>query len=85
MRPDKSVHPQKGSLLGASWIVISRVKTRIAILTILITHIGGLIALLITTHEPPSSSRNRQRTVDEVSTLFWDDRVNASGGVLRAH
>ena len=40
------------SLLGGSWVVISRVISRV---TILIPHIRGLITLLITTHEPPSN------------------------------
>ena len=42
------------SLLGGSWVVISRVISRV---TILITHIRGLIIILtplITTPEPPS-------------------------------
>ena len=39
------------SLLGGSWVVISGVISRV---TRLITHIRGLITLLITTHEPPS-------------------------------
>ena len=39
-------------LLGGSWVVISRVITRV---TILITHIRGLIAPLATRHEPPSN------------------------------
>ena len=39
------------SLLGGSWVVIGGVISRV---TILINHIKGLIALLITTHEPPS-------------------------------
>ena len=38
-------------LLGGSWVVISRVISRV---TILITHIKGLITRLRTTHEPPS-------------------------------
>ena len=38
-------------LLGGSWVVISRVISRVAIL---ITHIRGLLTPLITTHEPPS-------------------------------
>ena len=40
-------------LLGGSWVVISRV---ISSVTILITHIRGLITPLITTPEPPSAS-----------------------------
>ena len=43
-------------LLGGSWVVISRVISRV---TILITHFRGLITLLITTHEPPSTPRDR--------------------------
>ena len=42
----------KRGLLGGSWVVISRVISRI---TMVITYIGGLIAPLITTHEPPST------------------------------
>ena len=38
-------------LLGGSWVVISRVISRI---TMVITYIRGLITPLITTHEPPS-------------------------------
>ena len=38
-------------ILGGSWVVRSGVIIRV---TIVITHIKGLIALLITTHEPPS-------------------------------
>ena len=36
-------------ILGGSWVVISRVVSRV---TILITHITGLIALLITYNYP---------------------------------
>ena len=39
-------------LLGGSWLVISGVISKVSIV---ITHIRGLIALLITTHEPPST------------------------------
>ena len=38
--------------LGGSWVVISRVISRV---TILIIHIRRLITSLITTHEPPSN------------------------------
>ena len=38
-------------LLGGSWVVISRVISRI---TLVITDIWGLITPLITTHEPPA-------------------------------
>ena len=40
------------SLLGGSWVVISRV---IGSITTVITHIRGLLTPLITTLEPPSS------------------------------
>ena len=39
------------ALLGGSWGVISGVISKV---TIVITHIMGLITPLITTHEPPS-------------------------------
>ena len=38
-------------LLGGSWVVISGAITRV---TIVISHIRGLITRLITTHEAPS-------------------------------
>ena len=38
-------------LLGGSWVAISGVVSRV---TIIITHIVGLLTLLMTTHEPPS-------------------------------
>ena len=38
-------------VLGGSWVVTSRVISRI---TVVLTHIRGLIAPFITTHEPPS-------------------------------
>ena len=38
-------------LLGGSWVAISGVISRV---TIVITHIRGLITPLITPHEPPS-------------------------------
>ena len=40
-----------GGLLGASWVVISGVISKA---TTVITHIRGLVTVLITTHEPPS-------------------------------
>ena len=46
--------------LGGSWVVISRVTSRI---TVVITYIRGLITLLVTTHEPPSTPANRLREV----------------------
>ena len=49
-----------GGVLGGSWLVISGVISRV---TIVITHIRGLITPLITTHEPPSTpgQLNEQR------------------------
>ena len=46
-----SLH-SKTWLLGGSWAVISGVINKA---TRVITHIRGLITMLITTHEPPSS------------------------------
>ena len=40
-------------LLGGSWVVISGVISRV---TVVITYSRGLIAPLITTHEPPSKA-----------------------------
>ena len=57
-------------LLGGSWVVISRVRSRV---TILITHIKGLITPLITTHEPPSRVQGREmklRRLEVKDTLF---------------
>ena len=44
-------------VLGGSWVVISRVKSRV---TILITQIRGLRTPLITTPEPPSIAFHSQ-------------------------
>ena len=49
------------SLPGGSWVVRSRVISRV---TILITHIRGLITLLIATPEPPSS-------YSQIRVLSW--------------
>ena len=48
-------------LLGGSWVVISRVISRV---TIVITHIRGLITPLITTHEPPSVAHRSKNRCD---------------------
>ena len=45
------------------WVVISRVSRVISRVTILITHIKGLITLLITTPEPPSREEGLGRRV----------------------
>ena len=44
-----------GSVLGGSWVVISRV---ISLLIWVISIVSLLISPLITTHEPPSRSRD---------------------------
>ena len=54
-------------ILGDSCAVISGAISRI---TIAITHIGGLITLLITTHEPPSSRIRITRTSCQCRTEF---------------
>ena len=41
------------SYLGGSWVVISGAICKV---TIVITHLRGLITTLITTHEPPSKN-----------------------------
>ena len=48
--PLSQIPESVSKLLGGSWVLISRVISRV---TILITHIRGLITLLITTPEPP--------------------------------
>ena len=50
--PPKAEYLPARGLLGGSCVVTSRVISRVSIL---ITHIRGLITLLITTHEPPSN------------------------------
>ena len=41
--------------LGGPWVVISGVLSRV---TIMIANIRGLLTLLVTTHEPPSTRRD---------------------------
>ena len=50
LRPQQFMHDIR-LLLGGSWVVLSRVISRV---TILITHIKGLRTPLVTTPEPPS-------------------------------
>ena len=45
-------HVTRSAILGGTWVVII-ISGVISKVTILITHIRGLITLLITTHEPP--------------------------------
>ena len=55
-------------ILGGSWVVISGHISRV---TILITHIRGLITPLITTHEPPSTPLKEARSPIMCSTAFF--------------
>ena len=48
--------PQPTSPLGGSWVVISRVISRV---TVVISYVTGLITPLTTTHEPPSKDSRR--------------------------
>ena len=52
------------SILGGSWVAISRVISRITMLT---THFRGLITLLITAHEPGLSQRTQYPLIKEYS------------------
>ena len=49
--------PQSREPLGGSWVLLSRVISRV---TIHITHIRGLVTPPITTHEPPSTNPTPQ-------------------------
>ena len=63
---------QNASLLGGSWAVISGVISKV---TIVITHIRGLITPLTTTHEPPSTKQLFQTLVLSYWVL-WTFRVH---------
>ena len=41
------------TVLGGSWLDINVISRAISKVTILVTHIQGLLTPLITTHEPP--------------------------------
>ena len=56
-------------LLGGSWVVISRVISRV---TIPITHIRGLITPLKTTHEPPIMERKATRSRPPYHAVFTE-------------
>ena len=64
---DPLVEPFKGTLLGGSWVVISRV---ISPLIWVISIVTLLLTLLITTHEPPSKRRSKTRDVSDVEAPF---------------
>ena len=51
------------ALLGGSWVVISRVTSRITILT---TYIRGLMTPLTITHGPPSNPINQRPLADQL-------------------
>ena len=61
------LHPKGYTLLGGSWLVLSRTISRV---TILITYNRGLITPLITAHEPPS----------RLSTVYYLHRVHSRTG-----
>ena len=69
--------PADDLLLGGPWVVISGVTSRV---TILITHVRGLITLLVTTHEPPSRVC---RTACVSSTLAYMPLRTECNKVLR--
>ena len=68
------------SLLGGSWVVISRVISRISIV---ITHIRGLMTPLITNREPPSSQRKQQEAVSGVAPCSRPDISKADARLAR--
>ena len=56
-------HVTRSAILGGTWVVII-ISGVISKVTILITHIRGLITLLITTHGPPSTrAQQLQRNI----------------------
>ena len=65
LRRDLGAGAQFRPLLGGSWLVISRVISRI---TRVITHNRGLITPLIPTPEPPSTSRDGTLTLNPKAT-----------------
>ena len=78
---DVSVPGFWGGLLGGSWVVISGVISKV---TIVITHIRGLIVILISTHEPPSIEplliERKQPSRDEmVEALKKGERTYLNG------
>ena len=64
--------------LGGSWVVISRVTSRV---TILITQYGGLISPFRTAHEPPSKEAReaRSRFPDRTLSSRMDGTRNPGG------
>ena len=69
--------PTLDSLLGGSWAVISGVLSRV---TIVIAHIRGLITPLITTHEPPSESKETPAELRTPSVQIRLEPKSAAGG-----
>ena len=52
-------------LLGGSWVVICGIISRVSIV---ISHIRGLVTPLTTTHEPPSMHNEDERSWCEMPT-----------------
>ena len=75
--------PSLPVLLGGSWVVISGVISRI---TIVITRIRGLITLLITTHEHPSTATTTACASSETTTstaTLTPTKTTAKTGLTR--
>ena len=65
-------------LLGGSWVVISRVISRV---TTVIGPIRGLLTLLITTHEPPSRERFQVDTDRSKHVPLFKEFLTLGGAV----
>ena len=63
-------------VLGGSWVVLSRLRSRV---TILITSIRGRITPLITAHEPPTSSRKLRENPMKLSVMTYMSRPGNGG------
>ena len=60
------MHFRNQGLLAGSWVVINGLTSRV---TVLISHIRGLITLLIATHEPPSCASQRRHVNPNPQTV----------------
>ena len=64
-RVGASKGPKQWDLFGGSWVVVSRVITRISMVTIVITYTKGLVAphrLLLSLHESAQVPTEHHRT-----------------------
>ena len=69
-------HGLRQKVLGGSWVVLSRVRSRV---TILITSIRGRRTPLITAHEPPTSSRKLRENPMKLSVMAYMSRPGNGG------